>query len=452
MQFITVNEAIDKIGFGRFHWFLICLSGLGFGTLISLIIVYVAGATVELIMISLIKTQLGKHYGIDGNFVLMGMLTSICFVGELIGGIGWSFVSDKIGRRLTFVSSALVTSVFAVLGMLAPNYYTFLLCRLGLGFGLGGSMSIDFIYFVEFAPRSGRMTRTVAIIYLGILALVYTALGGYLLLPAKWIWFMGYSAIPMILLTAIRLCVPWETPLFLYSQGKYEECKQMLKTIARINGSPFGKEDYVLISEISAHPASQINGKEPVPWRLTFTFSIVFLLQTLTYYGLTLWLHQIAVKKGIPRYSPSVNLIAMAAFEVFGVMLTQKLLSKYGNSIKPALLMNFGGALLSMGLLQLLGRSQLTFTLISSLAYFFIVGVWTVIYVLGPQLFAVPVRARLFGLCACGGKVGGILGPILTGGIFQNQSQAGSWDTMLLVIACYVLAMVATLLIKQQHV
>lgn len=403
-------------------------------------------------MISLIKTQLGEHYGISGNYVLMGLLTSVCFVGELIGGIAWSFVSDKISRRLTFVSSALVTSVFAVLGMLAPNYYAFLLSRLGLGFGLGGSMSIDFIYFVEFAPRSGRLTRTVAIIYLGILALVYTAVGGYLLLPARWVWFMGYSALPMILLTIIRLCVHWETPLFLYSKGRYEECKQVLKTMARINKSTFGrKEDYVLISEISAHPASQVNGREPIPWRLTFTFALIFLLQTLTYYGLTLWLHQIALNKGIPRYSAPVNLLAMAAFEVFGVMLTHKLLSKYGNSLKPALLTNFGGALLSMILLHFFGRSQVAFTVISSLAYFFIVGVWTVIYVQGPQLFAVPVRARLFGLCASAGKVGGILGPLLTGGIFQKQSKTPSWDTMYLVISCYLLAIVATLLIKQQQ-
>jgi hypothetical protein len=31
MQFITVNEAIERIGFGRFQVLLIGLSGLGFG-------------------------------------------------------------------------------------------------------------------------------------------------------------------------------------------------------------------------------------------------------------------------------------------------------------------------------------------------------------------------------------------------------------------------------------
>ena len=35
MQFITVNEALDRIGFGRFHWFLVAVSGLGFGKLDS---------------------------------------------------------------------------------------------------------------------------------------------------------------------------------------------------------------------------------------------------------------------------------------------------------------------------------------------------------------------------------------------------------------------------------
>ena len=401
-------------------------------------------------MMSLIKNQIARHYGIASNDnVRVGLLTSVCFVGELLGGLVWSFVSDKISRRITYISTALVTAFFALVGLVSPNYITLLVSRLGMGFGLGGSMSIDFIYFMEFAPRTkSKVSRTVAIIYIGILALVYVALGGYACLPDRWRYFMGFCAAPMVLLTFIRLMIPWETPLFLFAKGRYEDCKRVLSAMSRLNNSTFGRdEEYVLISESASHPSasSESEKSKNIPWKTTIGIIIVFFCQSLAYYGVSTWIQQFAANNGISGYSVSTNLLMISGFEFCGVFLTQNLLRIF--SIRIPLLINFVGASVSLAALKLFARGSLSFLFISSSAYFFIVGVWAILYVAGPQLFAVPLRGRLFGLCTAAGKIGGMVGPTLTGASFQS-SKSESWLTISLIIGSYGVAIISSFLIN----
>ena len=442
MKHSIESDLADSIGFS---WL-----SQGWVSVNQIFIFSLAGATVELLMMSLIKLQIAKHYGINSNDNFrVGLLTSICFVGELLGGLVWSFVSDKISRRITYVSTALITALFAVIGILSPNYTTLLISRLGMGFGLGGSMSIDFIYFMEFAPRSKtKASRTVAIIYIGILALVYVALGGYAFLPDQWRLFMGFCAAPMVLLTAIRLMIPWETPLFLFAKGKYEDCKRVLSAMARLNNSTFGRdEEYVLISETASHPprSNGVEKNKNIPWKTTIGLVIVFFCQALAYYGVTLWIDQFASNNQISKYSVSTNLLMISGFEFCGVFFTQKLLQLF--SVRIPLLINFIGASICLVALKIFAKGSLSFLLISSSAYFFIVGVWGILYVAGPQLFAVPVRGRLFGLGTTAGKIGGMVGPILTGVSFQKSS-SGSWLTISLIIGSYIIATLSSFLIK----
>lgn len=100
----------------------------------------------------------------------VSLLQSCMFGGELLGGLAWGSLSDRIGRRFTFVGTAALATVFGLLSAACPSFNMFLLCRFGLGIAIGGSLSIDFIYFVEFVPSSTRGIRTTFVIFLGICA------------------------------------------------------------------------------------------------------------------------------------------------------------------------------------------------------------------------------------------------------------------------------------------
>lgn len=100
----------------------------------------------------------------------VSLLQSSVFAGELLGGLIWGTLSDKLGRRGTFIGTAGMASIFATLAAFSPSYWAFVICRFALGIAIGGSLSIDFIYFVEFVPSKSRGVRTSFIIFLGICA------------------------------------------------------------------------------------------------------------------------------------------------------------------------------------------------------------------------------------------------------------------------------------------
>jgi MFS family permease len=104
------------------------------------------------------------------------------FGGELLGGLAWGSISDRFGRRFTFIGTAALATVFGLLSAACPSFNMFLLCRFGLGMAIGGSLSIDFIYFVEFVPASTRGIRTTFIIFLGICACIRASIFSSLML------------------------------------------------------------------------------------------------------------------------------------------------------------------------------------------------------------------------------------------------------------------------------
>jgi len=132
--------------------------------------VYLVATTVELILMSLLQGPMMAEWKMSNQ--KLSLLQSCMFGGELIGGLFWGSISDRLGRRFTFVGTAALATVFGLLSSAAPNFNLFIASRFGLGLAIGGSLSIDFIYFAEFVPSKSRGVRTTFIILLGICACI----------------------------------------------------------------------------------------------------------------------------------------------------------------------------------------------------------------------------------------------------------------------------------------
>ena len=77
-----------------------------------------------------------------------------------IGSIGWGFLSDILGRRITFNSTLLITGVFGVLISLGPTWaITAVLFGL-MGVGVGGNLPVDGALFLEFLPAADNKLLT----------------------------------------------------------------------------------------------------------------------------------------------------------------------------------------------------------------------------------------------------------------------------------------------------
>lgn len=167
----SIDEGLEAAGFGAFQWILCILSGIGF-----------CATTVELISVSLLRVPLQAAWPEVSN-ERFALIMSSTFAGELIGGLAWGAISDRMGRRTSFICTALMAAIFGLMASISPNFYFFAACRFFLGIAIGmeikvflgitcigGSLAVDFVYFIEFVPATARGFRTTFIIFLGICA------------------------------------------------------------------------------------------------------------------------------------------------------------------------------------------------------------------------------------------------------------------------------------------
>lgn len=401
----TLDEGLEAVGFGRFQLVLLILSGIGF-----------CATTAELISVSLLRAPLRASFPYVQD-QLFGYAMSATFAGELLGGLGWGLVGDKLGRRWPFVGTALMAAIFGMLGAFVPCFYTFLITRFALGLAIGGSLAIDFVYFVEFVPAAKRGFRTTFIILLGIMAFFYVALVGWLTLP-RWRYFVFFCGAPYGLLFIGRSLWCWESPRFLLAQGRTSESFAILQLIARINRTrlPPGTLLPPMATGSAADKSSQAARAMLIP---TATVSILFFCQTFSYYGLTVWLRNFATARGITNLDPVLAFLLIGLAELPGLALTTFLIERAGR--RAVMLINFAGAALCSALL-LTVRDRRAFLAVYSASYFFIVGCWTAIYVCTPELFPTTWRARAFATAGAFGKAAGIISPILFGRLWSSQA------------------------------
>lgn len=82
----TVDEALVSLGFGKFQAFVLVYAGMG----------WVAEA-MEMMLLSFVGPAVQEQWKLSSH--QESLITSVVFVGMLIGAYSWGIVSDSYGRR-----------------------------------------------------------------------------------------------------------------------------------------------------------------------------------------------------------------------------------------------------------------------------------------------------------------------------------------------------------------
>merc|ERR1711934_1282796 len=83
------------------------------------------------------------------------LIASIVFVGMFFGSYLCGILADKYGRRIVFLGSALVVSVFGFFSAMSAFYEMLLFGQFMVGVGIGG-VPVAFSLFAEFIPAGER--------------------------------------------------------------------------------------------------------------------------------------------------------------------------------------------------------------------------------------------------------------------------------------------------------
>jgi len=221
-QFYTIDEAIDRIGFGRWQWMLMAVVGL----------CWIADS-MEMMLLSFLGPVVKCAWSLSPNEE--SMLTTVVFIGMLAGNYAWGFVGDRLGRKRSIFLCSLFIAIFGLLSAFATNIRLLSGTRFFVGFGSGG-VHVAFAMFLEFIPSTRRgMWSTVMQGWWTVGTLFQAIMAMFIIPTLGWRYLVAFSSIPVFLFLFIVLFLQ-ESPRFLLSAGNVEEAEQVLHRAAVMNG------------------------------------------------------------------------------------------------------------------------------------------------------------------------------------------------------------------------
>ena len=164
----------------------------------------------------LVLPEIGEHFGV--SLTAMGLVITAQSVGRIFGNVGWGWLADRYGRKLTFMLGVIWFAAFSGLTGLAWSYAALLVIQLCFGIGFGGEWTASAALLMETVPERARSVAS-SLMMAGYECGFFAAAGVQaLLLPhLGWraLFFVGVA--PAILAVFIRVGIH-ESPVWLRAQ------------------------------------------------------------------------------------------------------------------------------------------------------------------------------------------------------------------------------------------
>lgn len=386
-----------------------------------------------------------------------GMMSSLVFVGSLLGALGAGDVADRIGRRKTILGATLVFTTFTVLIYFAPNMYVFGAFRFIAGLGLGGLVPSANAITAEFVPVRQRSTISTIMMSGVPIGGSIAALLGLVMLPDPGWREMYLVATAGFVLLAIAFFVLPESPAWLRAHGQQEQAER----VAREWGVAHALEDDAATAKAKADAAAKAafaEAKEdqvqfsasrnlrPEPqgmgalftrgWALpTAMFGFASIFTLFTWYGLGTWLPKLMAQDAHYSelmFNPLVFMLSLNIGAVIGSIATAWAGVKFGplrSAVAAALMASAGlGSLLTFPDSALLVNAALVLAGIGTH------GTQCLVLAAIASHYPPELRGKALGFGSGMGRIGAIVAPILGGflvGIaasLNNPSAGTMWN------------------------
>eukprot|EP00747_Dinoflagellata_sp_TGD_P031066 gnl/TRDRNA2_/TRDRNA2_135048_c0_seq1.p1 gnl/TRDRNA2_/TRDRNA2_135048_c0~~gnl/TRDRNA2_/TRDRNA2_135048_c0_seq1.p1 ORF type:complete len:470 (-),score=55.39 gnl/TRDRNA2_/TRDRNA2_135048_c0_seq1:335-1744(-) len=296
---VTLAEAYDRVGFGRYQARLFIVCGFGF-----------MSDSIEVGLVTALQEEARVEWP-DVRGVELAMLTTVVFVGELLGAIIWGPLADRMGRKRAFLASNLAIISFGVLSAAAPSFWWLTALRGLVGVAIGGII-IPFDNLSESVSERHSAPLGFAIEYWWTLGTLYINGLAAVVLQAPWGGWRSLvllSCVPLVLAclgyfvldespTWLLSCVPLvlaclgyfvldESPTWLLDVGREAEALAVVQKAAAYNGKDLGDAIALVPYERESEPSFR-DLFSPELRRRTISLSLIWALGLFGFYGASL--------------------------------------------------------------------------------------------------------------------------------------------------------------------
>lgn len=403
MEKVNINETIDNAKFSLFHWKVLVW---------CLIIIIFDGY--DLVIYGVALPLLMQQWSLTA--VQAGLLASAALFGMMFGAMIFGTLSDRLGRKKTIMICVTLFSGFTFLGAFATNPVEFAILRFIAGLGIGGVMPNVVALMTEYAPKKIRSTL-VAIMFSGyaIGGMTSALLGAWLVKDMGWQIMFLIAGIPLLMLPIIWKFLP-ESLAFLIKSGKEEQAKQIINKL--LPTRDIHQNTQLVFNENIHHEAPVKALFQDGRAFSTFMFWIAFFMCLLMVYALGSWLPKLMLQAGYSLGASMLFLFALNIGGMVGAIGGGALADRF--HLKPVITSMF---VIGAAALILLGFNSPQIVLYSliALAGAATIGSQILLYTFVAQFYPTTVRSTGMGWASGIGRIGAIIGPVLTGALLTFE-------------------------------
>ncbi|MEZ2350384.1 MFS transporter [Caballeronia sp. RCC_10] len=432
----NVSARIERLPFGRFHWRLLMMGGLGY-----------AFDAMDAAAVAFVLPVLRHDWALTS--VQTGVLGSGNFIGYFFGALFAGTLGDLIGRRKVMMYALLLYSIASIVSAMTDTWPTFLASRIVAGMGTGAESAIIAPYLAEFVAKRYRGVFTGALAGFFSFGFVAAALLGYFIVPAfpdGWRTVLFITALPVVMLLWWRRSLP-ESPRWLESRKRRDEAERVLGHIE----ADFTRRGIELPRAEAATPSGEPSAETGTLianfralWagrqaRITVMTWLMWLSITFSYYAFFTWIPGLLVQHGMSITRSFGYSLAMYVAQVPGYFSAAWFNERIGRQATIASYMLCGCACaLGMAFANTNGQIMVAGILLS----FFMNGTYAGVYAYTAEVFPTAVRTTGAGTASAIGRIGAIVSPILVGYLYPVFGFAGVFGVTTVVLLLGAIAVV----------
>ncbi|MFC7391713.1 MFS transporter [Scopulibacillus cellulosilyticus] len=406
-SFLNIPNRIDRLPIFSFHR----------KALFALAFIYFFEFA-DLNTFSFAAPALIKSWGLSVSTV--AVITSTTFLGMFIGATFGGWFADRLGRKKALIYSGVFFSLFSMLNALAWDPLSLGIFRCLTGVGLSALTIVANTYISEVFPSIVRGKYQGLCITVGLVGIPITSFISSQVVPiASWGWRLVFvwGALGVIFLFFMPKFK--ESPRWLEKHGRHDEAENIMCEIEELAQKKKGalsnpSKPREITSVKSATFSELFKGKN---LKVTILLILVWIFQTLGFYGFGSWVPTLLSKQGIDLSHTLIfsTLITVGAplGALAGSMISDKIDRKWIITISSTIIA-------ICGLLYGLTFIPVLIILFGFLVNFIERIFSSNLYAYNAELFSTEARASGSGLSYGVGRLSNTVGPLLIGAIYTG--------------------------------